>query len=167
MVEFHREKREEAENKELAVACIAAPAIIKCRESLKILRLKKRAFLPTRSTSESVGYDLMASLACVVPAKGKEVVHTDIYISVPVGTYARIAPRSGLAAKKMIDVGAGVVDPDYRGEIMVVLFNHGDEDFQVAVGDKIAQLVLEKVCVVECVEAKELKTTQRDGRSFC
>lgn len=60
-------------------------------------------------------------------------------------TDGRVAPRSGLAAKKSIDVGAGVIDADYRGLVKVILFNFGDENFQVQVGDRIAQLILEKV----------------------
>ena len=70
---------------------------------------------------------------------------TGLSISFPVGLYARIAPRSGLALKKFIDVGAGVVDSDYRGDVGVVLFNHGDQEFQVKMGDRIAQLILEKI----------------------
>lgn len=65
-----------------------------------------------------------------VPARGKAVVKTDLAIAVPAGTYARVAPRSGLAVKHFIDTGAGVIDEDYRGNVGVVLFNHGEADFQ-------------------------------------
>lgn len=67
---------------------------------------------------------------CVIPARGKGVAKTDLSIAIPPGTYARIAPRSGLAVNHFIDTGAGVVDEDYRGNIGVVLFNHSDKDFQ-------------------------------------
>ena len=67
---------------------------------------------------------------CVIPAHGKGVVKTGLSIAIPAGTYARVAPRSGLAVKHFIDTGAGVVDEDYRGEVGVVLFNHGQADFQ-------------------------------------
>ena len=63
-------------------------------------------------------------------------------MAIPEGCYGRIAPRSGLAVKKGINTGAGVVDYDYRGEVGVVLFNHGTEDFAVAPGDRVAQLIL-------------------------
>lgn len=66
---------------------------------------------------------------CVIPARGKRAVHTGLSIAVPHGTYGRVAPRSGLAAKHFIDVGAGVIDEDYRGEVLVLLFNHADTDF--------------------------------------
>lgn len=64
-----------------------------------------------------------------IPARGKAVVNTGLSIAIPADTYARIAPRSGLAVKHFIDTGAGVVDEDYRGEVGVVLFNHSDVDF--------------------------------------
>ena len=66
----------------------------------------------------------------VIPARGKGVAKTDLAISIPSGTYARVAPRSGLAVKNFIDTGAGVVDEDYRGNVGVVLFNHSEVDFQ-------------------------------------
>lgn len=67
---------------------------------------------------------------CVIPARGKGIVKTDLAIAIPHGTYARVAPRSGLAVKHFIDTGAGVVDEDYRGNVGVVLFNHAETDFQ-------------------------------------
>ena len=93
----------------------------------------------------AAGYDLSASADCVVPGRGRALVKTDISMACPEGTYGRIAPRSGLAWKKFIDVGAGVVDADYRGDVGVILFNFGDEDFVVNPGDRVAQLILEKV----------------------
>jgi dUTP pyrophosphatase len=66
----------------------------------------------------------------VVPAQGKALIPTDISIAVPVGTYGRVAPRSGLAVKHFLDVGAGVVDADYRGPLGVVLFNFSKQDYQ-------------------------------------
>lgn len=75
---------------------------------------------------------------CVVKSKDKFLVKTGISIAIPEGFYGRVAPRSGLAVKKFIDVGAGVVDADYRGEVMVLLFNFGKEDFEVKKGERIA-----------------------------
>ena len=68
-----------------------------------------------------------------------------IQIKVPRGTYGRVAPRSGLAWKNHIDIGAGVVDEDYRGNVGVVMFNHSDSEFIVKAGDRVAQLVCEKI----------------------
>lgn len=68
---------------------------------------------------------------CVVPSKGKALVKTDIQIELPSGCYGRVAPRSGLAHKNFIDVGAGVIDEDYRGNVGVILFNFSEEEFKV------------------------------------
>merc|ERR1712172_269959 len=82
------------------------------------------------------------------------------------GTYARIAPRSGLAAKRMLHVGAGVVDADYRGEVGVVLFNHGPTAFEIAPGDRIAQLILEKASMLDPVQTASLEDTSRGVGGF-
>lgn len=80
----------------------------------------------------------------MVPARGKEIVKTDIAIKVPPGTYGRVAPRSGLAWKNFIDTGAGVIDEDYRGNVGVILFNHSDVDFQ---GGSVAmRMGLQRTC---------------------
>merc|ERR1712151_973250 len=94
-----------------------------------------------------------------VKAGGKAIVKTGLSVAIPWGTYARLAPRSGLAAKRMIHVGAGVVDADYRGEVGVVLFNHGPEPFEVKVNDRVAQLVLEKIAMVPCSQVGTLEDT--------
>ena len=91
---------------------------------------------------------------------------TRISIQFPIGLYARIAPRSGLALKKFINVGAGVVDADYRGEVGVVLFNHGDQDFEVKMGDRIAQLILEKISTPAVEEVSGLDDTVRGSGGF-
>ena len=133
-------------------------------DKLFVKRLCNNAALPRRGTDGSAGYDLSAER--VVPAKGKGIVKTGLAISFPPGMYARIAPRSGLAVKKLIDVGAGVIDQDYRGEVGVVLFNHGDSDFQVKQGDRIAQLILEKIETPIVQEVQELNETKRGTGGF-
>jgi len=71
----------------------------------------------------------MSTADLVIPAKGKGLVPTGLSMAIPIGNYGRIAPRSGLAAKNFIDVGAGVIDADYRGEVKVLLFNFGEQEF--------------------------------------
>merc|ERR1711862_510068 len=107
-------------------------------------------------------------MGIVVPSQQRRVVKTDLSIACPKGTYGRIAPRSGLAVKHGIDVGAGVVDADYRGPVGVVLFNFGDKDFTIEIGDRIAQLILEKICAdVEIVQVEgELDDTKRGSGGF-
>lgn len=85
--------------------------------------------MPKKGSAQAAGYDLHAYKAVTVPAGGKALVSTALSMAIPEGNYGRIAPRSGLAAKHMIDVGAGVIDSDYRGEVKVLLFNLGKEDF--------------------------------------
>ena len=87
---------------------------------LQVKRLSPNAKLPERASADVAGYDLFASPSICIPAKGKALVLTDISISIPRGCYARIAPRSGLAHKHFIDVGAGVIDEDYRGAVGVI-----------------------------------------------
>lgn len=102
----------------------------------------------------------------MIPARGKGIVKTDLSIAIPHGTYARIAPRSGLAVKHFIDTGAGVVDEDYRGAVGVVLFNHSDVDFNVKQGDRVAQLILERIVTPEVVEVESLDQTTRGAGGY-
>ena len=87
-------------------------------------------------------------------------------ILIEVITDGRIAPRSGLASKHMIDTGAGVIDADYRGQVKVLLFNHGEKDFEVKEGDRVAQLVLERIYTPEVMEVQELEESVRGAGGF-
>jgi dUTP pyrophosphatase len=133
---------------------------------LLIKKLSENATTPTRGSAFAAGYDLYAASATIIPARGKALVSTDLSIATPEGTYGRIAPRSGLAAKHFIDTGAGVIDADYRGEVKVLLFNHSDKDFEVAKGDRVAQLVLERIYTPEIVEVKNLEESVRGEGGF-
>ncbi|GAB1310976.1 Deoxyuridine 5'-triphosphate nucleotidohydrolase [Madurella fahalii] len=133
---------------------------------LLIKKLSDKARLPTRGSAFAAGYDLYAARDTTIPARGKALVDTDISMSVPAGTYGRIAPRSGLAAKHFIDTGAGVIDADYRGPVKVLLFNHGEADFEVKEGDRIAQLVIERIYTPEVLEVQELETSVRGAGGF-
>ena len=136
------------------------------KEILKVKRLSENAIIPTRGSPLSAGYDLSAAAEIVVPARGKALVKTDLAMIIPETCYGRIAPRSGLAWKKHIDVGAGVIDADYRGPVGVVLFNHGENDLEVKRGDRIAQLILEKIAFADIVEVAELDETTRGAGGF-
>ena len=133
---------------------------------LKVQKLNNNAALPKRSTDGAARYELCASQDCTIPVGGKGLVKTGLSISFPTSLYAKIAPRSGLALKKFIDVGAGVVDSDYRGEVGVVLFNHGNQDFEVKMGDRIAQLILEKIDTPPVEEVQGLDNTIRGTGGF-
>ncbi|KAI0117320.1 dUTP diphosphatase [Daldinia grandis] len=133
---------------------------------LLIKKLTPSAKLPTRGSPFSAGYDLYAAHATTIPSRGKALVDTDLAIAVPADTYGRIAPRSGLAAKHFIDTGAGVIDADYRGPVKVLLFNHSDADFPVAAGDRVAQLVVERIYTPEVREVQELDESVRGVGGF-
>lgn len=113
------------------------------------LRYTRTPYLP----HDTLDY-LISAYEATVPAGRQALIKTDLSIAIPPNTYARIAPRSGLAVKKMIDCGAGVVDYDYRGPVGVVLFNHGTEDFKVNKGDRVAQLILERICMADIEEVR-------------
>ncbi|TDH74111.1 hypothetical protein CCR75_001134 [Bremia lactucae] len=134
-----------------------------------ILRVKKatpNAILPTRGSSLAAGLDLSAAYETIIPASGKGLVKTDLVIAVPHGCYGRVAPRSGLALRKFIDTGAGVIDADYRGNVSVILFNHSSEDFCIKRGDRIAQLILEKIEYAEVQEVEDIEDTVRGSGAF-
>jgi dUTP pyrophosphatase len=133
---------------------------------LLIKKLSADATTPTRGSAFAAGYDLYASKPTTVPARGKVTVSTDLAVATPAGTYGRVAPRSGLAAKHFIDTGAGVIDADYRGEVKVLLFNHSDTDFEVNKGDRVAQLVLERIYTPDVVEVKNLEESVRGAGGF-
>lgn len=137
-------------------------------QSLRVFLRSESATLPTRGSVLSAGYDIYASEEAIIPAQGQGLVGTDISVAVPIGTYGRVAPRSGLAVKHGISTGAGVIDADYRGEVKVVLFNHSQKDFTIQKGDRIAQLVLEKIVMAEIkqITAEELDTTVRGEGGF-
>ena len=98
---------------------------------LQVRLLQENAVPPVRGSARATGYDLCAASDCVTPG-GKGIVEIGLAVSLPPGTYARMAPHSGLAIRNFIDVGAGVVvDSDYWGETKVVLFNHSTEEFPV------------------------------------
>ncbi|XP_014245631.1 deoxyuridine 5'-triphosphate nucleotidohydrolase [Cimex lectularius] len=133
---------------------------------LRYIKLTEKAFAPVIGSQKAAGFDLRSAYDYVIPARGKGLVKTDLQIDLPEGCYGRIAPRSGLAWKNHIDVGAGVIDADYRGNVGVVLFNHGSEDFHVKEGDRIAQLICEKIFYPSLQEVEEIKETERGTGGF-
>ncbi|XP_015790010.1 deoxyuridine 5'-triphosphate nucleotidohydrolase-like [Tetranychus urticae] len=133
---------------------------------LKVMKMDKDALLPTRATTGSAGLDLMSSENIIIKANTVSKVKTGICAVAPEGCYLRVAPRSGLALKDWIQIGAGVIDGDYRGEIGVVLINMKDKDFSVRKGDKIAQIICEKIEVPKVIEVMEMETTQRGDKGF-
>ncbi|WKY12102.1 hypothetical protein Q1695_003572 [Nippostrongylus brasiliensis] len=134
--------------------------------TIRFVKLNADAQTPIRGSAAAAGADLCSAEDCVVPAHGKFCVSTGLQVEVPYGYYGRVAPRSGLAAKNFIDVGAGVVDSDYRGELKVLLFNFGPTDFEVKKGDRIAQFICERIAHCNYVECESLTDTVRGDGGF-
>jgi dUTP pyrophosphatase len=115
--------------------------------------------------------DLSAAEAAVLPPGGRALVATGISIAIPVGYEAQVRPRSGLAARHGVTClnTPGTIDSDYRGEVKVILINHGAEPFAIAPGDRIAQLVVAAVARAEVIvlsEVDELDATVRGAGGF-
>lgn len=140
--------------------------MISVKPMLRVKLLSAKGRLPTKGSAAAAGFDLYSAVDMTIPAQSRAVVATDISIALPEGTYGRVAPRSGLAVKKFIDVGAGVIDMDYRGPVGVVLFNFGTEAFEIKEGDRIAQLILEQYLSVDAVQVDELDETARGEGGF-
>ena len=140
--------------------------VASCDSSLRFVRAEHGAKAPLSSSSLAAGYDLFAAESAVLAPGGRSCVSTGLRITVPSGCYGRIAPRSGLALRYGLDVGAGVVDADFRGIVKVLLFNFGSEVFNIEVGDRIAQLILEKIFKVDTEEVSTLDDTSRGEGGF-
>ena len=124
--------------------------------------LSNLAKIPTQGTHFSAGYDLYAAETITIPRLGRKLIKTNVSMAIPMNHYGRIAPRSGLAYKNGIDVLAGVIDSDYRGDIGVILYNTDNNlDFEVKIGDKIAQIIIEHCSTANFVKTENLPATKR------
>jgi dUTP diphosphatase len=122
--------------------------------------------LPEYGSPAAAGADLRASQALVIPPGGRAAVPTALRLEIPAGHVGLVWPRSGLAVRHGIDTLAGVIDSDYRGELKVVLVNHGPEPFAIAAGDRVAQLLLQRVERVSFRAVAGLTDTQRGQEGF-
>lgn len=119
------------------------------------------AIVPTKGTEYSAGYDLYTTEDYDLSPNEHKLFKTGISIKIPNGIYGRIAPRSGLALKSGIDVLAGVIDEDYRGEIGVILINFGKETKSIKKGDRIAQIIFEFYNKINFITVNDLDKTER------
>ena len=135
---------------------------------LIVKRLDPAARLPERAHPGDAGLDLFAAAEVDVPAGEARLVGTGLAIELPAGTEGQIRPRSGLALRHAVTVlnAPGTIDAGYRGEVGVLLVNHGREAFRVRRGMKVAQLVVTPVVEVDVVEADTLSETPRAGGGF-
>tara|TARA_B100001175_G_C19497478_1_gene636150 strand:- start:859 stop:1296 length:438 start_codon:yes stop_codon:yes gene_type:complete len=135
-----------------------------------VKKLNSKAELPKYKTEGSSGMDLMALIENPIKIKPQNsaLIPTGLSIAIPEDTEIQIRPRSGLAAKSSISVlnTPGTIDSDYRGEVKIILFNHGKEEFTVNNNDRIAQMILMPVLKAEFEEVEELPKTIRGSGGF-
>ena len=139
---------------------------MKNTEPLKFKKLDPRAILPTRGSAAAAGLDLYSIEVVNLQSLERKLVRTGLAVAIPEGFYGRIAPRSGLATKNGIDVLAGVIDADYRGEIQCLLHNTGHDTVELPAQAKICQLIIEKIITPTPVLVDDLTNTARGSGGF-
>ena len=134
---------------------------------MKIKLTDFNAQIPTKGSEHSAGYDLYSCCNALIYPQERMLIKTGIVLEIPEGHYGRIAPRSGLALKNGIDVMAGVIDSDYRGEVGVILYNTDKNiPFHVKIGDRIAQLIIEKYYTFDIQKVETLNLSERGSNGF-
>ena len=135
---------------------------------LKIKKLNKEAIIPKYQTELAAGFDLHSIEEYVLKKGERKLIKTGLAFEIEDGYEVQIRPRSGLAFKHGITVlnSPGTIDADYRGEIMVLLINLGDEDFEIKKGERIAQAVVAPVVQAKFEEVEELSSTKRGAGGF-
>ena len=140
--------------------------MIRLSNSLRFKRLEPDAMLPSRGSRLSAGLDIYCLEDLKIGARERAKARTGLTVAIPEGFYGRLAPRSGLAAEKGLDVLAGVIDADYRGEIICLLYNTSDQAVALPKRSKICQLIIEKIVTPSPVWVEELEETERGAGGF-
>ena len=135
-----------------------------------VKKLDPNVKLPSYKTEGSSGMDLMAHIneTITIPPKKSKLIPTGLSVAIPNDCEIQIRPRSGLAAKSNISVlnTPGTIDSDYRGELKIILYNHGDNDFKVNNNDRVAQMVLVPILKINLEETEDLPGTLRGSGGF-
>lgn len=134
--------------------------------SISFVKLTKFAHTPMRMTEKSAGLDLCSAYHHCVPANGVAVISTDIGVAIPPDHCGRITGRSGLAVSNGLTVCVGTIDEDYRGNVKIVLQNITNQDYHVMPGDRVAQLICERISYSVPVEVSQLPPTKRNQCGF-
>ncbi|HEV8429289.1 MAG TPA: dUTP diphosphatase [Pyrinomonadaceae bacterium] len=134
--------------------------------ALRFKQLDPRAVLPRRGSALAAGLDVCSIEDLNIGPKHRVMAKTGLAVAIPQGFYGRVAPRSGLAAKNGLDVLAGVIDSDYRGELCCLLYNTGDETINLPAGSKICQLIVEQIITPEAEWVADLDETARGAGGF-
>lgn len=134
--------------------------------TIQFKKLIELAKTPTRGSDFAAGYDLYATEDYVLQPFERKLFKTGIAVAIPSGLYGRVAPRSGLAFKDGLDVMAGVIDEDYRGDVGVILINLGNKNKEIKAGDKIAQIIFEHYNAATFQEVVDLPASVRADGGF-
>ena len=131
-------------------------------------KITPEAYTPTKATPMAAGFDLYSPFEVVIPSKGKVSISTKLQLTIPENYYGKIEStnRSGLCLNHHVTVEGGVIDRDYMGEIKVILYNHGENEYKVKTGDCIAQIICPKICYPTLVEETK-KNRQLVGERGC
>ena len=133
---------------------------------MSFVKMSSKAVIPTKATEHSVGLDFCSPSDYIIPVCGHLQIPTQIKVKIPLGHYGRLASKSGLSMIHQVHVGAGVIDPNYTGEVKVLLINAAPCYHHIKRGDPIAQLILEKVSLPTLKRVDELPPTKR-GEHGC
>jgi dUTP pyrophosphatase len=143
-----------------------ADHIARARHCVKVKKLREGVRLPARGSEFAAGADLSCIEPFTLQPGERRLIPTGLAFEIPPGYYGRVAPRSGLAVRHGIDTLAGVIDADYRGECQVLLINLSDKPVSFEAGERIAQLIIERVAACDYVWADELNDTDRGTGGF-
>ena len=137
---------------------------------IKIQKLDPKALIPKYMTELAAGLDICALLdnELLLESGQRALIPTGLAFAIPPGYEIQVRPRSGLAIKHGIALvnSPGTIDADYRGEVRIILINHGTEDFTIRSGERIAQLIVAPVCQAKLLEVAELSETERGAGGF-
>jgi dUTP pyrophosphatase len=134
--------------------------------TLRVNLLTETAKVPVRATDGAAAFDLFADEDAIVPAKGQRLVETGIAVGIAPGKCGQIWPRSGMDANAEVTRGAGLIDPDYRGPLRVLLINRSTVDYPILQGARIAQLLITKAFAETIEIVDELGETERGSGGF-
>lgn len=133
---------------------------------VQIVCLSENGTIPVRSSHGAAGYDVYSSCSGTIPPKQRLLIPLDISIELPPGHYGHIVARSGLAVRNGIQVMAGIIDEDYRGNVGVLLYNSSDTEYSFSKGERIAQMIIKRYEIVEFITKETVTETQRGTNGF-
>lgn len=136
--------------------------------NLKVKLIHKEALIPLQANPGDAGLDLFAAEEKIIKVGEAELISTGIKLELPQGTEGQVRPRSGLALRHAVTIlnSPGTIDEGYRGEVKIILINHGKEDFKIEKRMRIAQLVIAPVATVNITQVEELTDSERGTRGF-